>query len=135
MDRLELRAKFASRIEPFRLESFGLDVNLRGLSALERAKLVDKYRVLDKQKDTDNALETLTVETQCFIVSRGLVDEKGSRIYSDDEAPKIAEEFPCKAIDEIAKQILAISGMSGTQAEEIKNSQPTTSDSFSSALQ
>ena len=128
MDRLELRTRFAGRIEKFRLDEFDMDVWLRGLSALDRARVVDKYRVLDKVKDSDNALETLTVETQCYIVSRGLVDEKGSRIYSESDVPQIADEMPCKALDAIAKRILEISGMSAvTVDDQIKNSNPTPS--------
>jgi len=124
MDRLELRTKFASRIERIRLEDFdGMELNIRPLSALERAKIVDKHKKLSK--DSEIALETLTIETQCFIVARGLVDEKGARIYKDDEAAAIAAEIPCKALDEISAKILEISGMSAKASEALKNSNPT----------
>lgn len=133
MDRLELKTKFAGRIKQFRLEEFDLDLHLHELSALDRAKLVDKYRVLDKTKDAENQLENVTIQTQCFIVSRGLVDAGGKRIYADDEADKIAEEFPCNAIDKISQQILVISGMiAKAQDEAIKNSRPDLNGSSSS---
>ena len=125
MDRLELRTKFAGRIEQFRLDDFEMDLYLRPLSALERAKIVDKHKKLEKtNKDSDTALETLTIETQCFIVARGLVDEKGGRIYKDDEADAIAAEIPCKALDRISAKILEISGMTA-RPDAIKNSDPT----------
>lgn len=129
MDRLELRTKFAGKIEAFFLEEFGIDVYLRSLSALERARIVDKYRKLDKGKDGDAAtFEEMTIEAQCYIVSRGLVDEKGVRVYKDDEAEAIAEEIPCKALDAISKRILFISGMSAKEEPE-KNSVRIPSDS------
>ena len=134
MDRLELRTKFASRIDKFRLEEFEVDVYLRPLSALERAKIVDKYRALEKIKEAENALETLTVEAQCYIVSRGLVDAQGARTYKDEEAQSLAEEFPCKALDAISRRILEISGMSAA-ADPVKNSDPTPNADSSFALQ
>jgi len=134
MDRLELRKQFSGRIHSFKLDD-SIEVHIRELTALERAKLVDKYRVLEKSKDADNALETLTVEAQCFIASRGLVDEHGARIYSDDEAAKLAEEFPCKLLDRLSLQILTVSGLLKPQDETIKNSETAPNDSFSYALQ
>jgi hypothetical protein len=136
MDRLELRTRFASRIEKFRLEDFDMEVNLRGLSALDRARVIDKYRLLEKEQNGENVMEKMTTETQCFIVSRGLVTEGGERIYKDDEAGLLAGEIPCKALDAISKKILSISGMGGNDAEDkAKNSAPTPSDNSSYVLQ
>jgi len=134
MDRLELRTKFASRIETVRLEDFdNMELNIRPLSALERAKIVDKHKKLSK--DSEIALETLTIETQCFIVARGLVDEKGARIYKDDEADAIAAEIPCKALDQISAKILELSGMAAKAPETLKNSDPTPSGDSSGGWQ
>jgi len=133
MDRLELRTKFAGRIEKFRLDEFDITVHLRPLSALERAKIVDKHRTLNK--DSETALETLTIQSQCFIVGRGLVDAKGNRIYKDDEADAIADEIPCKALDQISAKILEISGMSAKGADDIKNSETAPSGGSSDGSQ
>ena len=136
MDRLQLRTKFASRVEEFRLDDFDLTVHLRPLSAMERAKIVDKHKKFERlNKESDTALETLTIESQCFIVARGLVDEKGSRIYKDDEADAIAAEIPCKALDRISSKILEISGMTAKEAETLKNSDPTPNGDSSSGSQ
>ena len=126
MDRLEFRNKFSSRIELFRLEEFEMDVHLKGLSALDRAKVIDTYKILDKDKESADAFQKMTLEAQCFIVSRGLVDEHGVRIYKDDEKQAMAEEIPCKALDALSKRILTISGMTqGTTTELVKNSEPS----------
>lgn len=135
MDRLELRTKFAGRIETFRLADSDIEVNLRSLSALDRAKIVDKFKILAKAQEDEKALERLTIESQCFIVARGLVNESGARIYQDDEMAAIAEEFPCKALDELSKRILEMSGMSENQSDRLKNSEPTPNAAGSSVLQ
>ncbi len=134
MDRLELRTKFAGKIEAFQIEDFGIEVHLRSLSALERARIVDKYKLLEKGRESgETSFEKMTTEAQCYIVSRGLVDEGGNRIYKDDEAASIADEVPCKALDALSKKILAISGMTGTEEPE-KNSATIPSDGFSATL-
>jgi len=135
MDRVELRNKLSGRIEKFRLDEYETDVYVRPLSALDRARIVDKYRALNKAEESDSAFETMTIETQCYVVSRGLVDEGGKRLYLDDEAPKIAEEFPCKALDALSKKILALSGMDGGQVDAEKNSQPVPNEDSNYVLQ
>ena len=128
MDRVVLREKFAKRLVDFRLEDFDLDVKLRALSALERAKIVDRHRQLGKLSDSsNNELETVTIETQCYIVSRGLVDEHGKPIYKDDEKQALADEIPAKALDRISEKILEISGMSAKGGDAGKNPEPTSS--------
>lgn len=127
MDRVELRKKFAGKIQKFRLDEFDLDLNLRGLSGLARAKLGDKFKLLDKV-EADNAAETAVIEVQCRVVAQGLVDESGQRIYRDDEYAAIAEEIPATALDKISKEILRISGLGSTEiADAAKNSNPTPS--------
>ena len=106
MDRLELRTKFASRIEPFRLEEFGVSVFLRRLSGLARAKLQFISQDLNG-KGTNNPQEIL--DFQCKVIAEGLVDEAGTRLYGDDELAAIATEIPGVAIDPIATKILKIS--------------------------
>ena len=125
MDRIELRSKFSGRIEKFRLEEFDLEVYLRQLSALARAKLSDKFMAVQGDGQSTSA-EAAVVEVQCRVVAEGLVDEHGSRIYKDDELQQIAEEIPGTALDQISKRIMTISGLGGGAAEALaKNSEPT----------
>jgi hypothetical protein len=133
MDRLELRSKFSSRVEQFRLEKYQLDLCLKPLSALDRAKIIDGYQTLGK--DENATVERMTIESQCFIVSRGLVDENGLRIYQEDELQKIAEEIPCDALDLISKRVLAISGLGKDEEDSRKNSPAVLSADSSSVLQ
>lgn len=134
MDRLELRKKFSSRIEKVRLESYDMELHIRPLSALERARTFDRYRELNKGQDAQSMFETMTKEAQCYIASRGLVDDSGAQIYKNDEAEALAEEIPGDALDLIVKDILHISGMDKSE-DAAKNSTPTLSAAFSSALQ
>lgn len=123
MDRVELRAKFAGRIEPFRLEEFDLNLHIRRLSALARARLGDKFTLL-QGGDKVSSNETAVIEVQSRIVAEGLVDEHGVRIYRDDEATAIAEEFPGTALDKLSNKILEISGIGASVQENlVKNSE------------
>jgi hypothetical protein len=126
MDRVELRAKFAGRIEPFRLDEFDLDVHIKRLSALARAKLGDRYKSLTSGEDA-KAAENAVIEVQCRVVAEGLVDEHGTRIYRDDELSAIADEFPATALDQLSARILAISGLGISPEITVKNLNPTTS--------
>lgn len=130
MDRIEFRTALASRIEKFRLDECGLDVFVKKLSALDRARIVDRHRALEKAEDSGHQLETVTKETQCYIVARGLVDEKGGRLYKDDELQAVAEEIPATELDALSRKILSISGMGST--EPVPNSNPTRNEPSSS---
>lgn len=134
MDRLELRKKFSSRIEKVRLESYGMDLYVRPLSALERARTFDKYRELNKPGEETARFETMTIEAQCYIACRGLVDEHGSQVYKNEESAAIAEEFPGEALDQVCKHIMRVSGMDKSE-DAPKNPTPTLNAAFSSALQ
>jgi hypothetical protein len=136
MDRVELRKAFFSRIVKFRLEQFGLEVNLRALTGSDRAKAQAKSVLVDKSKEADNSLEIMTKELISFVISRGLIDESGNRLYGDDEVDKVADEMPGAAMDEIFSEILSISRLNKTNLEETaKNSSPSPSESSSSGLQ
>jgi hypothetical protein len=134
MNRSELRSKFASRIASFRLDEFDLDLHLRHLSAFERAQILEKdeaRRNAQKDNNIGQAL-TLTVQTNSLIVAKGLVDEKGNRVYGDDELEVPGSEIPAKALDAIAIEILRISS---PKVDASKNLNPTPSDSSSSDSQ
>lgn len=142
MDRVELRTKFSGHIEKFDLDGYEFPVYLRELSALDRAKVLDKFRTQTKNSETDeNFLQNMTIESQCYIVCKGLVDESGKRTYQDDETQSIAEEIPGKALDAISQKILELSGLTAPQVkessgpDESKNSVPVLSESSSSVLQ
>ncbi len=141
MNRLELRERFASRIEKFHLDDFDLDVYVRKLSGAERAVFAEKSALANKSKDEPNALSVITQEVLCYVVSRGLVDENGKRVFEDKDACYIAEEFPGDALDAICERILVISKLKKPSQDsgdtsileiEVKNSETVQSDSSSS---
>jgi hypothetical protein len=119
MDRLELRTKFASKVEKYELAKYNITLNLRGLSALARAELGDKFTALSKA-EADSPAITGVREIQARVVSQGLVDDSGNRIYQDNELDDIAKEFPADALDEVAKEIMRISGLGADRVEELK---------------
>jgi hypothetical protein len=125
----------ASRVEKVQLDEYGVELFIRPLSALERAKIIDKYGTLSKDKENSPSFETITIETQCFVVCRGLVEENGKRLYGDDEAQKLAEEFPCEALDQLSKRIMTLSGMDKKQDNLIKKSNSTPNADSSIVLQ
>jgi hypothetical protein len=136
MDRLEMRKKFSSRVEKILLEEYGIELRIRPLSALERAKTLDKYRELSKPgTDGPATFEALTRDAQCYIVARGLVDENGAQIFREAEEEAVAAEIPGDALDRICKGIMRISGMDRAPEDQGKNLNPTLSAGFSSALQ
>ena len=130
MDRVELRKAFFNRIVKFRLQQFDVEVYLRALMGSDRAKAQAKSVLVEKSKDAENSLEIITKELMSFVISRGLVDESGNRLYGDDEAERIGDEIPGAAMDEIFSEILSISRLNKGQAEEaLKNSSPTPNES------
>lgn len=132
MDRLTFRTKLSSRIERYRLEDFDLEVCLRPLSALDRARVMDTYGRLSKDKDGDKQMERMTSEAQAYIVAQGLVDETGARIYRDDEIMAVGAEIPGVALDQLSSRILEISGFNATVGDAKNASSPIPSASSSS---
>ncbi len=130
MDRLELRKAFFGRIVKHRLDQFGVEVNLRALTGLDRAKAQAKSVIVEKSKDAENSLEIITRELVSFVISRGLVDDSGNRLYGDEEVDRIGEEIPGTAMDEIFAEILSISKLNRADVEAAaKNSKPTLNES------
>lgn len=130
MNREQLRNRVSGRIEKFRLDD-GAEVNIRPLSALDRAKLLDAYRELKPADGKDPLLEDV-IKTQYFIASRSLVDDSGTLLYGLDEFDAMSDELDWKSMDAIAARVIKISGMSA-EDDAGKNSQPTLSDGSSSA--
>lgn len=130
MNREQLRNRVSGRIEKFRLDD-GAEVNIRPLSALDRAKLLDAYRELKPADGKDPLLEDV-IKTQYFIASRSLVDDAGALLYGPDELDAMSDELDWKSMDAIAARVIKISGMSA-EDDAGKNSQPTLSDGSSSA--
>jgi hypothetical protein len=136
MDRLEFRTKFSSRIEKFRLEDFDVEVSLRCLTAAERSEFHERLRTISASQDSAGFLGNVTRQLQCFVVSRGLVDEKGNRLYVDGEEEKLAEEVPCTVLDMIHLRIMIISKLHKEAAEEaLKNLSPAPNASSNSDSQ
>ena len=134
MDRIEFREKMTKCAKNVRLDEMDKDVHIKKLSALDRAKWIDRYKALNKNDEAENAFEKMTVETQCYLITRCLVDESGARIYTDGEEEKAAEEITGTALDQLSKEILNYSGL-GKEDEQPKNLIPTLSADSSSVLQ
>lgn len=132
MDRLTFRTKLSSRIEKFRLEDFDMEVWLKPLSALDRARVMDTYGRLSKDQESDNQMERMTSEAQAYIVAQGLVDENGTRIYRDDEIKEVGAEIPGVALDKLSSRILEISGFNATVGDAKNASSPIPSGNSSS---
>jgi len=126
MDRLQLRTKFSSRIEKFRLDEYDLDLNLRKLSATERSHFSERAITANEKKDAPEYMDALTKDVVSYVVAHGLVDETGKRIYADDEEANIPDELPGDVLDAICDRVLVISKLKKASIEEeIKNSDPT----------
>jgi hypothetical protein len=128
---MDSKKRFASRIEQFRLDSTGEEFLVCPLTARERARLIDTYRVLEGG-DKSHQLENITTEAQAFIIARGLMaDKDGARKYQDSEMDSISDDFLGDDMDEICRKILEISRMGKTSGDELKNSNPAPSGSLS----
>lgn len=137
MNREELEKKFARTVTPCELRDFGITVYLRGLSALARAKYGDRFNLLSRAEQEGKPLsaEEGVKEIQAVLVAQGLVDETGERLYQDDEVDRVADRFPAKALDQLAREIARLTGISSDkeQVEDLaKNSEPSRSDSLPS---
>jgi hypothetical protein len=129
MNKAELRAKFAAKVQTVPMESYGVSFNIRPMSALEKAQLIDKHKAaLKVAEGAEISVEKVMKEVQCFSISKTLIDDHGNRIYGDSETDQIASDFPCDALDFLAKKIMIISGIDKEEEEIIKNSKPTASD-------
>jgi|WetSurMetagenome_2_1015567.scaffolds.fasta_scaffold1378369_1 hypothetical protein len=122
MNREQLRNRISGRIEKVRLEDDS-EVFIRRLSALDRARLFDRYKGKTAEEIAGQTREEI-VKNECFIVSRGLVLEDGSLVYPDEDPEVISDEIDWESIDLISTRILKISGLSKKEEEE-KNSPPT----------
>lgn len=135
MDRLTLRTKVSSRIEPFRLEEYDLDLHLRKLSATERSHFSERAITANEKKDAPEYMDKLTKDVVAYVVAHGLVDETGKRIYADDEENVIPDELPGDVLDAICDRILVISKLKKASIEdEVKNLNPTPNSSLVSDL-
>ena len=108
---MDSKKRLASRIEAFRLEETGEELLLCPLSARERGRLMDTYRVID-QGGTDHQFENVSIQAQAFIIARGLVtDREGTRKYQDSEMESIPDDFLGEDIDSICERILVCTSM------------------------
>jgi hypothetical protein len=136
MDRLELRTKIAGRIQKFRPSAFDEDLHVRRLSGLQRSRWIDNFQALQKEQESGGLSNfKLTIEAQCSLIACSLVNEAGTRTYQDDELEAVAADLDCLTMDELANEIMVISGMKERQDDRIKNSEPTPNASGSSVLQ
>lgn len=130
MNREQLKAKFAKRVETVKLENYDVEVTIRPLSALERAQAIDKHKAaLADAEGSETRIEKLLRDVECFVVAKALIDANGNRIYQDTELDTIASDFPCDALDYLSKKVMVVSGIEKEVDEAVKNSTPTPSES------
>jgi hypothetical protein len=132
MNKSELRVKFAAKVQVVPMKSYDCSFTIRPMSALEKAQLIDKHKAALKIADGEEiSVEKVMKEVQCYAVSKTLIDDNGNRLYADAEVDQIATDFPCDALDFLAKKIMIISGIEQEEDETIKNSDPTPNDASS----
>lgn len=122
MNREQLHSRASGRIEKVRLGD-GTEVSVRPLSALDRARVFDRYNALKSSNGNEPTLEEI-VKTQCFVVSRGLVDESGRLLYQEEDTAAISADL-WDSIDELAAKIIELNRKAKEDAE--KNLQTTPS--------
>jgi hypothetical protein len=110
MNRDELERKFRGRVLEFRATGFEDAFYLKSLSGLGRVKASELYAAI-KAVDEGAPAERLrvTLEAQCFVISQGLVDEAGERLYPAGEDAAIGDLLPCGLIDQLSEEIMRIS--------------------------
>jgi hypothetical protein len=125
MNREQLRSRASGRIEKFRLDD-GSEVFIRPLSALDRARILDRYKeIRETQGDKQNLEEV--IKSQCFILTRSIVDGESKKLlYPEDDETVVADEIDWPSMDAIAARVIEISGMA-VKDEAEKNLQPTPS--------
>jgi hypothetical protein len=128
MDRLEVRKRMDALIVEFRLPGADEVWRLRPLCGLARVKSSEYYTRIRECGDEPTLERTrLTMETQCFVISQGLVDEAGARIYRDEDAASIAEELAATVMDALSEKIMEISTVKAGDAEKNLRAVPASS--------
>lgn len=130
MNREQLEQRAAGKIEKVLLAD-GAEVFVRPLSALDRARILDRYRQINTEHPDNEPIEDI-VTTQCLIVARSLIDpETRNLLYPEEDLDAISNEIDWKSMDAIAKRVIDISGL-GAKDDPEKNSQTTPKDDLSS---
>jgi hypothetical protein len=128
MNKEQLLARFAAKMQPVDFDEYKITSEdklfIKPLSALERAQFLDNYNELSKQKDAEGSqIEKLVKKVQGFAIVKSLVDEKCSRLFSDEEIDTLIIQFPCDAFDFISNKIMKLNSID-TGDKAIKNSDP-----------
>lgn len=137
---LEFLSKQATTLpeEVVRVESWGRDVTLRGLSSRERDEFeADNLRRANRQAGNGASRRRGAVEAdlsnfRARLVARHIV-EGGMRILANDKGEELLGEQPAAVIDPLFATAQRLSGFSESDVEELtKNSEPTEGDEPSS---
>jgi len=103
----------------------GGKARVRGLTARER----DAYEM--SFIDKDGKVNAKLKDVRASLVVKCLIDEKGNRLFKDNEA-EILTKKSAKAVDFLASKARELSGISREEEDElVKNSQGTTGDDSS----
>jgi hypothetical protein len=127
LNRDQLLTSCAMPREVIDVPELGGQVLAQGLNGLDWADYNDSLLV--EQKKGQRRIETRRVHPN--LVVRGLVDEAGARLLSDDDAPKIAKAWPAAVLARLYLIIARLSGAADEEPEKNSASVPASSSSTS----
>lgn len=116
-----LREKLQGAIETLEIPIPGTEegYTVRALTGRERAEFAEEFSDVE-EGDLMGALRIAA-----WVLSRGLLNDEGEREYSDDEIEEVMG-LPSKILEEGARTIMRLSGISEESVEEGKgDSAPT----------
>lgn len=96
-----------------KVPKWGVEMTIRELGLEEGVRLSQMYGRLAKEGDA----VSLKAEDIAQVVAWGVVNEKGERVFSDDDVPKLAR----KNREPLLFLYQQITGLSGTVEEAEKN--------------
>jgi hypothetical protein len=117
----ELLALDCLRVETFPVERFGKTLRLRELNGAGRDQITALYMRHTPYKQGQLAMVTdLPRHVNETYIALSVVDEKGARVFKDDDVTLIAERWPSELITQIANKIQQISGMTQEELESAR---------------
>lgn len=102
-------------VQSVAVPEWGGDVYVRGLTGNER----DAYEAGLIRVGSNGKVETVTAQARGRLAAIGLCDEKGRRLFTDDDARQLGDKNAA-ALGRICDRIRKLSGMDAEAIEEAK---------------
>lgn len=125
----ELRAKCGVKVKKVHIEELGMDVYVKPIAGDVRGEL---YKIT--QAKNENRGDMVTAQ-QSWLIARHIVNEDGSRVFSDEDALSIERDFSLAGLDLLQGAIFQASEVEKTVDDLAKNSEPTPIDSLPLTLE